>query len=55
MSQELIRKGADRLLIRRHEAPVSMRRGARLPGAELAFLSRLGSASRTTNGQSWIF
>src|SRR6185312_5742458 len=42
------------LLVRRHQAPIPMRLGARLAGAELALLAGLGTAGRTPNRQGLL-
>ena len=42
---------AEKLFVRRQQATVSMRLGARLAGAEFALLTGLGATGRTTNRQ----
>jgi hypothetical protein len=48
-------QGAEELFVRRYQAAVSMRLGARLAGAELALLSRLGTAGWTADRQRLLF
>jgi hypothetical protein len=46
---------AKKLIVRRYQATVSMRLGARLAGAKLALLTRLGAADWTSNRQRLLF
>jgi hypothetical protein len=41
--------------IRSRQAPISMRRGARLAGAEFTLLPRFRAAGGATNRERWIF
>jgi len=50
----MTKSGADHLLFRSRQAPISMRLCAGLAGAKLAPLSRLGATSGATNSQGLL-